>query len=110
MRSAPRSAVCTQSTPAPPWMLSSPGPAMKTSSPSPPQSTSSPQRIPCGAGARGCRRSVRDVDDEARRRRQPEHAEARLVAQAEAEGDLALEVAGVLDLPEVGAERIEHRG
>ena len=52
---------------------------------------------------------VGDVDDDARRTAQPEHAEARTPAQPEAERDHALEVAGELDLAEVRAQRRAHR-
>jgi hypothetical protein len=50
---------------------------------------------------------VGDVDDDPRRAGEPEDSKARLATQAQAEGDEALKVAGVLDLAQVGAARRE---
>ena len=56
------------------------------------------------------RRSVRDVDDDPRRGGEAEDAEARPAAQPEPVGDDALEVAGLLDLPQVRAPRRDDAG
>src|SRR3954452_3816583 len=51
---------------------------------------------------------VGDVDHDPGWAGEPEDAKAGLAAQPEAEGDKAFEVAGVLDLAQVGAARHDH--